>query len=96
MRNITFQENVPCYCKFYDSVYYCGSYIKTEKCFAKRQPESRLRQLGKTVLVKTGAYIVSIDRKTTLYRLKACEIAFLKMPTKLFIAMCSHISLTCL
>ena len=69
---------------------------KIETCFAKRQLESRLRQLGKTALVKTGAYIVSIDRKTTMYRLKACEIAFLKMPTKLFIAMCSHISLTCL
>jgi len=26
--------------------------------------------------VKAGAYIVSIDKKTTIYKLEACEIAF--------------------
>ena len=26
-------------------------------------------------VVKTGAYILSIERKTTVYRLEACEIA---------------------
>ena len=79
---------------FNDSVYYCGSYIKWKRVFAKRQLESRLRQLGKTALVKQGLTL-SVDRKTTVYRLKACEIAFLKTPTKLFIAMCSRMSLTC-
>ena len=32
----------------------------------KKQLESRQRQLGKTVVVKVGAYIVSMDRKTTV------------------------------
>ena len=35
----------------------------------KKQLESHQRQLGKTVVVKTGAYIVSMDRKTTIYGL---------------------------
>ena len=34
------------------------------------------KTVAKTVVVKVGAYIVSIDRKTTVYRLEACEIAF--------------------
>ena len=42
----------------------------------KRQLESQQRQLGKTMVVKAGAYIVSIDRKTTVYRLEAGEVAF--------------------
>ena len=35
----------------------------------KQQLGSHQRQLGKTAVVKTGAYIVSMDRKTTVYRL---------------------------
>ena len=42
----------------------------------KKQLESQQRQLGKTVVVKAGAYIVSMDRKTTVYRVEAAEIAF--------------------
>ena len=44
----------------------------------KRQLESRQRQLGKTAVVKAEAYIVSIDRKTTIYRLEAGEILFFR------------------
>ena len=42
----------------------------------KKQLESRQRQLGKTAVVKAGAYIVSMDRKTTVYGLEAGKIAF--------------------
>ena len=42
----------------------------------KKQLESRQRQLGKTVVVKAGAYIVSMDRKTTVYGLVTGKIAF--------------------
>ena len=49
---------------------------KSTRVLVKRQLESRQRQLNKTVVVKAGAYIVSIDRKTTVHRLEACEIAF--------------------
>ena len=41
---------------------------KMDNVLAKRQLESRKRQLGKTAVVKVGAYIVSIDRKTAIYR----------------------------
>ena len=54
------------------SVYYC---VLT-RAFVKRQLKSQQRQLEKTAVVKAGAYIVCIDRKTTVYKLKACEIAF--------------------
>ena len=37
---------------------------------------SRQRQLERTAVVKVGAYIVSIDKKTTVYKLEAFEIAF--------------------
>ena len=50
---------------------------KIDKCVCKRQLESCQRQLGRTVVVKMVAYIVSIDRKTTVYRLEAGEITFL-------------------
>ena len=50
--------------------------IVSRKMDTKRQLESWQRQLQKTAVVKVGAYIVSIDRKTTVYRLEACEIAF--------------------
>ena len=42
----------------------------------KKQLGSRQRQLGKTAVVKAGAYIVSIDRKTIVYELEAGKIAF--------------------
>ena len=49
---------------------------KIDSCSCKRQLESRQRQLEKTAVVKAGAYIVSIDKKETVYKLEACEIAF--------------------
>ena len=39
----------------------------------KKQLGSRL---GKTAVIKVGAYIVSMDRKTTIYGLEAGKIAF--------------------
>ena len=35
----------------------------------KKQLGSHQRQMGKTAVVKTGAYIVSMDRKTAVYEL---------------------------
>ena len=35
------------------------------------------RQLGKTVVIKVGAYLVVMDRKTTVYELKANKMCFL-------------------
>ena len=42
----------------------------------KRELKSRQRHLEKTAVVKAEAYIVSIGRKTTVYRLEAVQIAF--------------------
>ena len=42
----------------------------------KKQLGSRQRQLGKTAVIKVGAYIVSMDRKTTVYGLEAGKIVF--------------------
>ena len=56
--------------------YVAMCYIKLTRVLVKRQLESRQRQLGKTAVVKVGAYIVSIGRKTTVYRLEAGEITF--------------------
>ena len=39
----------------------------------KKQLESRL---GKTAVIKAGAYVVSMDRKTTKYGLEAGKITF--------------------
>ena len=44
--------------------------------FVKKQLESRQRQLGKTAVVKAEAYIVSMDRKRTVYGVEAGKIAF--------------------
>ena len=41
-----------------------------------KQLGSRQKQLGKTAVVEAEAYIVSMDRKTTVYRLEAGKIAF--------------------
>ena len=53
---------------------------KFTRVLVKKQLESRQRQLGKTAVVKAGAYmyIVSMDRKTTVYGLEAGKIAFFK------------------
>ena len=53
-------------------------YVKSPHVVVKKQLESRHRQLGKTAVVKAGAYIVSIDTKTTVYGLEACESRFWK------------------
>ena len=50
--------------------------MESTRVLAKRQLGSRQRQLEKTAVVKAGAYIVSIDKKETVYKLEACEIAF--------------------
>ena len=72
-------------------------YYRVTRVLVKRQLESRQRQLGKIAVVKVGAYIVSIDRKTTVYRLEAGEIAFfLETRIVMSITTRSHISLTCL
>ena len=49
---------------------------KFTRVLVKKQLGSRQRQLGKPVVVKVGAYIVSMDRKTTVYGLEAGKIAF--------------------
>ena len=61
---------------FYIATCFCTlwCYVKLTRNLVKRQLESRQRQLGKTAVVKAGTYIVSIDRKTTVYRLEAGEI----------------------
>ena len=69
---------------------------KFTRVLVKRQLESRQRHLGKTAVVKAEAYIVSMDRKTTVYRLEAGKTAFFKNAYKLSIATSSHISRGCL
>ena len=49
---------------------------KFTRVLVKKQLESWQRQLGKAAVIKAGAYIVSMDRKTTIYRLEASKIAF--------------------
>ena len=49
---------------------------KFTRVFVKKQLESRQRQLGKTAVVKAEAYIVSMDRKTSVYGVEAGKIAF--------------------
>ena len=49
---------------------------KFARVLVKKQLGSRQRQLGKTAVIKVGAYIVSMDRKTTVYGLEAGKIAF--------------------
>ena len=44
--------------------------------FIKKQLGSWQKQLEKTAIVKAGAYIVSMDRKTTVYGLEAGKIDF--------------------
>ena len=49
---------------------------KFTRVLVKQQLGSRQRQLGKTVVMKAGAYIVSMDRKTTVYGLEAGKMVF--------------------
>ena len=62
---------------------------------AKKELGSQQRQLEKPV-VTTGAYIVSMDRKITVYRLETCKTTVLRNVYKLSIATCSRILLACL
>ena len=62
----------------------------------KKQLGSRQRELGKTAVIKAGAYIVSMDRKTTVYGLEAGKIMVLKNVYKLSTATRSRLSLACL
>ena len=62
----------------------------------KKKLESRQRQLGKTAVVKVEVYIVSMDKKTTVYGPKAGKTAFFENVYKLSIATCSRISRVCL
>ena len=55
-----------CYGKFYS--------LHILLCYVNWQLASWQRQLGKRAVMKAGAYIVSIDRKATVDRLKAGEI----------------------
>ena len=48
---------------------------KFTRVLVKKQLGSRYGQLGKTAVVKAGAYIVPMDRKTAVYELKAGKIA---------------------
>ena len=51
-------------------------YGKLTRVLVKSQLESWQRQLEMTVVVKAGAYIVCIDKKTTVHKQEAYEIAF--------------------
>ena len=42
----------------------------------KKQLGSQQRQLEKTTVIKAGAYIESMDRKTTVYEFEAGKIAY--------------------
>ena len=69
---------------------------KFTRVLVKKQLESWQRQLGKTAVVKAEAYIVSMDKKTTVYGPKAGKTAFFENVYKLSIATCSCISRACL
>ena len=58
---------------------------KFTRVLVKKQLGSQQRQLGKTAVVKAKAYIVSMDRKTTTYGLKAGKIEFFENVYKLSI-----------
>ena len=47
---------------------------KFTRVLVKKQLESRQRRLGKTAVVKAEAYIVSMNRKTTVLGLEAGKI----------------------
>ena len=49
---------------------------KIDSCSCVKAARKSAKTVGKTAVVKAGVYIVSIDEKTTAYKLEACEIAF--------------------
>ena len=51
---------------------------KIDSCSCKNGPRKSAKTVGKDSSGESRAYIVSIGRKTTVYRLEACEIAFLR------------------
>ena len=69
---------------------------KFTRVLVKKQLGSRQRQLGKTAVIKAGAYIVSIDRKTTVYGLEAGKIAFFEKRVQAVHSNTFRISLVCL
>ena len=69
---------------------------KFTRVLVKKQLESRQRQLGRTSVVKAEAYIVYMDRKTTVYGLEAGKTMFFENAYKLSIGTRSRISWACL
>ena len=51
---------------------------KIVSCCCKKAARKSAKTVGKTAVVKVGAYIVSIDKMVTIYKLEACEIDFLQ------------------
>ena len=49
---------------------------KVDSCSCKKATRKSAETVGKGSGVKMGAYIVSIEKKETVYKLEACEIAF--------------------
>ena len=52
---------------------------KIDSCSCKKAARKLTKTVGKTAVVKAGPYIVFIDKKTTVYKLEACEIAFFEI-----------------
>ena len=49
---------------------------KIDLCSCKKAARKLAKTVGKDTSGESEAYIVSIDRKTTVYKLEACEIVF--------------------
>jgi len=45
---------------------------KIDSCFCKKAAKKSAKTVGKTAVVKVRAYIMSLDKKTTVYKLEAC------------------------
>ena len=73
MWNATFRETQ---CFYVATVNFKVSICTFTRVLVKKQLGSWQRQLGKTAVIKVGAYIVSMDRKTTIYGLEAGKIVF--------------------
>ena len=75
-RNADAERNFSRKCNvFYVATVNINVSVSVFTCVLEKQLISRQRQLGKTAVIKVGAYIVSIDRKTTVYGLEAGEIS---------------------
>ena len=94
-RGMQLFEKMQCFC-IATCLGILSCYVKSTRVLVKRQIESCQRQLEKTAVVKAGAYSVSIDRKTTVYRLEVVKTRFLEAHTMMSIATRSRILLTCL